>query len=506
MSLTVRYTARSHVGRVRAGNEDSGYAGRRLLVVADGMGGHAAGEVASAAAVRVLRSLDGAEVAEPRSALRAGIVAANDRLRALVREDPNREGMGTTLTALLWNGAGFTVGHVGDSRAYVLRAGELTQITHDHTFVQTLVDEGRITADEAETHPQRSLILRSVSGHGRLEIDIDDIGAQDGDRLLVCSDGLSGVVPVDELTRILAAGDIEAAADQLLGAALAGGAPDNVTCVVAEVYDSDATGVLPTAAPDGILVGAATDAAVDGSGLAGVGDPATEQPDRRLHDPEDDEEELLRYAPRLPDRFRWLRRIAVVGLAVVVLVGAGYAALAWTQAQYYVGVEGDQVAIFQGVDQAVGGRSLSEVHEVLAVSVDDLPTFDREQVARSIPAAGLDDAQSIADRLALRARSCERLRSDAEIAAVADSPDQPNETATSSGTVAGRGDERAAATPSPSSTLSGGGPADQPSATDPSAASNTPTMSRTPKPTPTEPAEGEFDTTVTAAECGVGST
>ncbi len=490
MSLMLRFTARSHVGRVRAGNEDSGYAGPRLLVVADGMGGHAAGEVASAAAVRALRPLDSATVSEPRAELRAAVDAANDQLRSLVEEDPGREGMGTTLTALLWRGTGFTLAHVGDSRAYALRDGELTQISHDHTFVQTLVDEGRISPDEAESHPQRNLILRSVSGHSRLEIDVDDIEAVAGDRLLLCSDGLSGVVHAAELARILGDGDIEVVADRLVQAALDGGAPDNVTCIVAEVIDAGDTGVLPTSEPTGLLVGAAAEAADDGDG---PGDPSTERPDRQLHDPEDDEEEMLRYAPRSPSRFPWLRRVVLVVLIVGVLVGAVFAGMAWTRTQYYIGVDGDRVAIYQGLDQRVIGQSLSEVYEVLPVAVEDLPTFDREQVARSISTSGLEDAEAIGANLETRARACEQLRSQA-------GTDGTDQTSTAIGLGAGTAGTTASGTAEPDAT----GTDDSTPESSPSTA--TPAPTRSPTPSESESDGDQFDATVSAAECGVGTT
>ncbi len=152
MTLAVRSVAQSHVGLVRAGNEDSGYAGPRLLVVADGMGGHAAGEVASAVTVEALASLDGpgpvpADL-DTDDALTTAITRANHRIRELVEADPGRSGMGTTVTAMLWTGDGFTLAHIGDSRAYLLRDGELTQLTRDHTYVQALIDEGRIREDE----------------------------------------------------------------------------------------------------------------------------------------------------------------------------------------------------------------------------------------------------------------------------------------------------------------------------------------------------------------------
>src|SRR5215207_9111511 len=154
MPLMLRYVARSDVGLVRDGNEDSGYAGPRLLAVADGMGGHAAGEVASSATIEELVHVESVGTdGDPLAALAAAVNAANSRIRQMVEEDPARQGMGTTLTALFWNGQTLALAHIGDSRAYLLRDGELRQITHDHTFVQTLVDEGRITAEEASVHP-----------------------------------------------------------------------------------------------------------------------------------------------------------------------------------------------------------------------------------------------------------------------------------------------------------------------------------------------------------------
>ena len=239
--------------------------------------------------------------------------------------------------------------------------------------MQTLVDEGRISAEEAEHHPQRSLILRALDGRGRVEPDIDVIPARDGDRFLVCSDGLSGFVSVEDMTAALGTGDIETAADRLIELALEAGAPDNVTCLIAEVYESDDTGILPLTAdgeraePRRLLVGAAAEPDAPWSG--GASPLSTEQPDRRLHDPEDDSEEneaeLARYAPRPPSRFRWARRVVILLVVVGVLGGLAYAGQQWTKTQYYVGVENDQVAIYQGIDQQMVGMSLSEVYEVL---------------------------------------------------------------------------------------------------------------------------------------------
>ena len=195
MTLSLRFAARSDVGLLRDGNEDSGYAGQRLLAVGDGLGGQAAGEVASSVVVATVAPLDddvpGGELLE---ALAEAVERANDQLRVLMEQHPQLEGMGTTLTAMLWADGRFGMCHVGDSRAYLLREGRLEQITHDHTWVQQLVDEGRISLEEADHHPQRSLLMRAIDGRGSVELDLSIREARVGDRYLLCSDGLSGVV------------------------------------------------------------------------------------------------------------------------------------------------------------------------------------------------------------------------------------------------------------------------------------------------------------------------
>ncbi|MBA2477624.1 MAG: protein phosphatase 2C domain-containing protein [Sporichthyaceae bacterium] len=502
MPLTLRFTARSHVGLVREGNEDSGYAGARLLVVADGMGGHAAGEVASAAAISALVELDAADVADPRTALAEALVEADRRLRILVEDDSARDGMGTTLTALFWDGKAFTLAHVGDSRAYFLRDGQLGQITHDHTFVQTLVDEGRISADEAETHPQRSLILRTVDGRGRGEPDLDVIEAYDGDRFLVCSDGLSGFVSVEDMTAATGLADLDTAADRLIELALDAGAPDNVTLVLAQVYDSDDTGVLPPLSADGqlgltgMLVGAAAEPDAPWSAAASNFTP--QQPDRRLPDPEDDsaenEAEVARYAPQAPSRFRWARQAGLLLVAVAVLAGLAFAGQQWTRTQYYVGVEGEQVAIYQGINQRVLGVKFSEVHEVLDVPVEMLPNFDQTEIAKAISADSLDDARSIANRLGDRAAACERFRGE---------PARLDPTPTEAPTASPDSTVATSPSPDPSGGTSGPGtPSTQPT-DQPTSAPTSSSQRSSPDPRPSESGEPSFDDPVTREECGV---
>ncbi|GAB3581705.1 hypothetical protein GCM10027445_54000 [Amycolatopsis endophytica] len=238
--LTLTYAVASDVGQRREANEDSVYTSPRLLAVADGMGGHVAGEVASSGAIGAVEALDERLAAESGKAdvetLAGAVTDAGRRLRALVEEDSGLQGMGTTLTVLAWDGASFAVAHVGDSRAYRLRAGELVQVTRDHTVVQELVDQGRISPELAGSHPQRSVLTRALQGAGEPEPDLFTLDAQAGDRYLICSDGLSDVASPAELTEVLATvTDPEAAVQRLVDLANAGGGPDNITCVVADI-------------------------------------------------------------------------------------------------------------------------------------------------------------------------------------------------------------------------------------------------------------------------------
>jgi PPM family protein phosphatase len=272
MTLVLRYAVRSDVGLVREGNEDSAYAGPRLLAVADGLGGHAAGEVASALTIATMAELAGLDAGQPPqdmvAALAAAVAKAKARLQEQIAGYPAVEGMGTTLTALLWDDGHAAVCHIGDSRGYLLRQGELYQITRDHTLVQSLVDEGQISAADVSTHPQRSLLLRALDGRSPAEPDLSVHDGLPGDRYLLCSDGLSGVVSGETLRDILdAVDDPDAAARELIELANAGGGPDNITCIVADVVDTStsrqplpsspllagaaAAGSFPPDAPDG---------------------------------------------------------------------------------------------------------------------------------------------------------------------------------------------------------------------------------------------------------------
>jgi serine/threonine protein phosphatase PrpC len=236
-TLTVRYAMQSDIGLEREDNEDSAYAGARLLAVADGMGGHAAGGVASAAVIDALRSLDTEVPAgELVDALDHAVRRAGSTLRDMAAADPALTGMGTTLTALLRSGSQLGLLHIGDSRAYLVRDDEVFQITHDHTMVQSLLDDGRITPAEVASHPQRWLLLRALTTGGEFAPDLQLREARAGDRYLLCSDGLHGVVAAEAIAHVLrAVGDPDQAAKDLVALAISGGGPDNITCIVADV-------------------------------------------------------------------------------------------------------------------------------------------------------------------------------------------------------------------------------------------------------------------------------
>ncbi|MCU1594291.1 MAG: pstP [Frankiales bacterium] len=392
MSLGLRYAARSHPGLLRTMNEDSVYAGPRLLAVADGMGGHAAGEVASAVAIASIAPLDDdAPGADLLAALQDAARAANSHLRQMVTADVELRGMGTTLVALLFAGGRVGLLHVGDSRCYLLRDGELAQITVDHTLVQTLVDEGRITEEDASTHPQRNVITRVLDGRDEVELDLSVREARLGDRYLVCSDGLTGpVASLETLRDALLLEDPQASVDRLVQLALRGGGPDNVTVIVADVVeDRDMTG--PPGGP--VIAGAAAEQPQEAP--EGIAD----SPASRARIAEGrDREPAPRPGPVQPPRRRGRTALLSIGILVALAIGAGLG-LAYIRSQYFVGFDNNRVAVFRGVDGEVAGISLHSVQLVSPLTGDDLSDLNRDKVDNGIPAASRSDAMSIVDRL-----------------------------------------------------------------------------------------------------------
>ncbi|KQY46334.1 PP2C family serine/threonine-protein phosphatase [Cellulomonas sp. Root137] len=407
MTVALRYAARSDVGLVRSNNQDSAYAGPHLLMVADGMGGHAGGDVASSVAVAAFAPLDG-ESHGPDDALdelETALANARDEIIARSDADPDLGGMGTTVLAILRAGNKLAMVHLGDSRGYLMRDGVLTQVTTDHTFVQHLVDIGRITPEEAEHHPQRSVVMR-VLGDFDPEVtpDLSVREARPGDRWLLCSDGLSGFVSAETIEETMATiDDVDACADRLVQLALRAGGGDNITVVLADVIELDAVadGAGPTT--NATVVGAAAlsrnapTAAADGPAARAAGltraAPVEEDSQEKAAEPptadEDDDDEQ----PTPPRR--WRSVVAWVVVAVVVLGGAAIA-YGWTQTQYYVGVDGQEVVIFRGIPQDLGPVPLSSVVERTGTSLEDLASgYLRARVEQTIHAESLDDARDL---------------------------------------------------------------------------------------------------------------
>jgi len=400
VTLVLEYVARSDRGLVRLNNEDSVYAGARLLALADGMGGHAAGEVASQLVIAAMQPLDDDEPGgEILSLLHHAMDVGNSAIAAQVEADPDLDGMGTTLTALLFSGARIGLCHVGDSRAYLYRDEQISQITRDDTFVQALVDEGRISQDQAHTHPQRSLIMRALTG-AEVEPTLTMREARAGDRYLLCSDGLSDVVSEETIGDTL--GSVtspSACADRLVELALRSGGPDNVTVIIADVVDTEFGDSRP------ILGGAAgddSDAAYtpDPSSAAGRAAALRPPPEPAQPGPAGDPPA----PPRTPHRRRRWIALAVIALLAAGMLVAGWMTRAKLQSNHFLTVDHGNVVIYRGSPDPVFWFTLNSPAE--RVCIDNLAaenpaitfTADPAATCNPLPVAALAEL----DRNAVR--------------------------------------------------------------------------------------------------------
>lgn len=390
MTAEFRFAARSDVGLVRENNQDSGYAGPHLLVLADGMGGPAGGDIASSIAVGHFAPLDTddhpAEHMLP--LLRRALNDAHEELVERSQVDPKLRGLGTTCIALMRSGSKLAMVHIGDSRAYVLRGDTLTQVTQDHSFVQYLVQTGQITPEEAETHPQRSVVLR-ILGDSESDVVPDESlrEAVIGDRWLLCSDGLSGVVSADTIIETLASiEDPGECAEELITLALRGGGPDNITVVIADIVES---GTSDTETPQ--IVGAA---AVDRNlpSRGGTGAAARAASLNPIVVPEEEEDDD-------PKHHSWGK--AFISLIVVALVILGaWGGYVWSQNQYYAQLAEDHVVIYQGIPQAIGPFELSHPIEVTTITEGDLLPVERTRLREPVRRASLAEINEYIDSLA----------------------------------------------------------------------------------------------------------
>lgn len=407
---TISYAA-SDIGKHRSSNQDSGYSGYQLFFVADGMGGHAGGDIASAITSQRVALTDSKydSVEEAIETLKAGVLEANSMLTGTVIEHPELQGMGTTFSGLLVHGTQIITAHIGDSRIYRVRAGEVAQITKDHSFVQKLVDLGRITDAEALVHPRRSVLMRvlgDVQGDPELDIALHD--ALPGDRWMICSDGLSGVVPDEMMAKILASKiPTEEAAELLVGEALEHGAPDNVTVVITDI-------VRPTVQadfePGAHFVGSADHEVVieerKGGKILRLFNPLSLL--ELLQSPEDpaqyapESEELLEKIlaeTRRKLRWRAVRITALWLLFAGVVVGIIFGAYQYTQTRYFVDVFEGQVTVFQGINEQLGPLNFSSPHLISTINIEDLPQFQQTLIERSISVESLDEAIRLIEQL-----------------------------------------------------------------------------------------------------------
>ncbi len=469
---------------MRSNNEDSVYAGARLLALADGMGGHAAGEVASQLVVGALAPLD---YDEPGGDLLAKLDAAvregNSAIAAQVEMEPDLEGMGTTLTAILFAGDRIGLAHIGDSRGYLFRDGELTQITKDDTFVQTLVDEGRITAEEAHSHPQRSLIMRALTGH-EVEPTLTMREARAGDRYLLCSDGLSDPVSNETIAEALQIPDVAESAYRLIELALRGGGPDNVTVVVADVVDDEIGQTQPILA--GAVSGDNDDDQLTLPNTA-AGRASAIRPRKEV---------AKRVAPQEepPKKPRWpRRRLFLVATLVALLVLAGlFVGQMIIRDNYYVAADNGSVAIMRGVQGSLLGVSMHEVHLVGCVNtqnqvteaapgspgcrplkLQDLRQSERAAVQSGLPSGTLDDARSQLHKLAASGLLpiCQSGTT---------SPTEPSAPSTNSTGIPDSNTPAPTATSTPSTTATTPGTATTPTTTASASSSNSPTTTSAP--------------------------
>jgi protein phosphatase len=392
---------------VRTSNQDSGYAGQFFFVVADGMGGHAGGDVASGIAVRDLAALDRrfSSVAEARAALVAQLKTINEKLSHVVDSNPELAGLGTTVSGMVRVGDRFVVAHIGDSRIYRLSNGELTQVTADHTFVQQLIDAGRITEAEAKDHPRRSVLMRVLGDvDDDPSIDTTDLPAIPGERWLLCSDGLTGVLDDAHVRDMLAADSApETVSARLVDRALNGGGPDNITVIVVDVGGEDGE-----ARAD--FVGSAASKrklpAVRTGETGSSPRPKTRSvpvSTSELPLPTTPSESRPAAAPErrvLSARGRRRLRAGIIAVVVLaILVAAAVWGYSWTQSRFYLGANGPHVAVFQGIPVTLGGLALSQVYLDSDVLVSSLPAYERTQVTQSISYDNVSDAVTALNRM-----------------------------------------------------------------------------------------------------------
>ncbi|MDR1710840.1 MAG: protein phosphatase 2C domain-containing protein [Propionibacteriaceae bacterium] len=401
--LALRYIGHSEIGLVRKNNQDSAYASPTMLLVADGMGGAAAGDLASAVVVREMARIDGKHTGEEMlQALSTAVDRASDTISELVESDPSLDGMGSTASGLMFDGEQFGIVNVGDSRVYLYRDQQLTRLTHDHSFVQTLVDDGRISEEESLSHPHRSLILKVINGQPQHTPDLKLVSARAGDRLLICSDGLCGMI-TDPIIEQQLPGEKEAVVERLLKAVYDEGAQDNITILLADVVDGEAEGSEE-------LFGAAANLRVDAPETTNEIPLLEEEP---LAEPRPDPAaaERIRYSPTSKHRIStWLKLFLAIIIPVGLLAAGGLGWYAYTQQQYYLTAKDGRVTVFRGVPETVLSIPLSSIDTDTGIDISDLPSYYREQVTRMQYTGSKTSVDNAVTMLRNEATTCKALR------------------------------------------------------------------------------------------------
>jgi protein phosphatase len=383
-SLSFRAAGRSDVGLVRNNNEDSGFIGKHFLLIADGMGGHAAGELASSTTVAIVAQVDNNK--EKLENLESKLIeipkVITKELKNAINKDSSRAGMGTTLTAAVIQENQLKVSHVGDSRAYLVRNKQISGITKDQTYIQSLIDNNEITESEAKNHPQRSLLLQAIDGITESIPVITSIEILENDKIVLCSDGLTNVVTDEEILEIVNQFDYVGAVSALIEKALENGGPDNITVIVADLQKEKYENKI-------IVLGAAAE-------------PRNRIKLPGLEFPTDIHPFITSEFPALKS-VTWLRKFAYVASFALIAVIISWGATNWISKQFYVSNLGDNLAIFQGVNSSIGPISFSRPLQSFNLEVVVLTKDDQEVLLNGIKADSVTEARFIVRRLDQRA-------------------------------------------------------------------------------------------------------
>lgn len=398
MNIALISAADSNIGKVRSSNQDSGYAGYQMFFVADGMGGHAGGDIASAITAQRMAQMDAeyATADDAGASVLARILETNQLLTETVANHEYLSGMGTTFSGVVFVEDKAVVAHIGDSRIYLCRDGETKQVTTDHTFVQRLVEMGRITEDEALVHPRRNVLLRVIGDSNEPpQLDFNVLVTKPGDRWMMCSDGLNGYVSDAIIHMNLSSEQTpEEVVDVLIGEALEAGAPDNVTVVVVDTVPAELSSVIERTAK---FVGSAVNDVVVNDVKAKS--KTKDSQDRQfISESGEDFNRIINETERSV-QFRKLRQIAMIFSIAGLIVLVGWFGYGYTQTKFYVSEAGGQVSIYKGIREELLGFKFSQVYKTTDLSLMSLPAYQQQLVAKTIYATDLADAYRIIDRL-----------------------------------------------------------------------------------------------------------